>query len=109
MGALVIILGVVVGFFVAAVSYFSGVSLLWSLVIYAAAGNAIAAWLLMRFHRDSERDEIYLRREIDIEIEALNEMREREASVDREERSPVLFRALRLQEQMSARGGKNGL
>lgn len=110
MGALIIVIGGVVGFFIAAVSYFSGVSLLWSLVIYAATGNAIAGWLLMRFHRDSERDRAYMRREIDAEMEALSELRAAEAAGGTTaERSPILFRALRLQEQLNNRYDSRGV
>lgn len=104
MGALTIMLGGVIGFFIAAVSYFSGASLLWSLVIYAASGNAIAAWLLMRFYRDTEGDAEYLRRELEAEMEAMAELRAREASGgDTAERGPMLFSALRVQEQNGPR------
>lgn len=104
MGALIIMLGGVMGFFIAAVSYFSGVGLLWSLVIYAATGNAIAAWLLIRFHRDSEDDAEYLRRELEAEMEAMAELRARAASAtDMPERAPMLFSALRVQEQNGPR------
>ena len=109
MGALIIMIGGVVGLIVAAASYLYGASMLWSLVIYAAVGNSIAAWLLMRYHRDSESDQAYMRREIETELEALGEMR-MSGVMDPAlaERSPVLFRTLRLQARMNQRYGSRG-
>lgn len=105
MGGFMIIVGGVIGFLVAAASYLGGVGLLWSLVIYAAVGNGFAAWALWRFQREGERDALYLSRELEAEMEALREWKT--AQEQAEGRGPILFRALRLQEQ--DRGGKSGL
>lgn len=102
MGAVSVVLGGVAGFIFATVLYLSGVSLLWTLVGYAIAGNVVVAILMARYYRNERHWEETLAREMEAEMEALREYREAEAG---QERSPILFRSLRLQEQMSARAG----
>lgn len=102
MGAVSVVLGGVIGFIFATVLYFSGVGLLWTLVGYAVAGNVVVAVLMARYYRNARHWEQALAREIAADMEALREYREAEAA---KECAPILFRSLRLQEQMNARAG----
>lgn len=99
MGAVSVVIGGVAGFIFASLLYISGAGLLWTLVGYAIMGNGVVALLMLRYYRNETSWEKSLAREMEAEMEALREYREGKLS---EARSPILFRSLRLQEQMSA-------
>lgn len=79
MGALIVVLGGIVGLFGAGVAWLSGASLFWILVTFAASGHGVTALLLLRHYGQDDDLDLMLQHRIEMEMVALRETTEREA------------------------------
>lgn len=73
MGALIVVLGGIVGLFGAGVAWLSGASLFWILVTFAAAGHGVTAILLLRHYGQDDDLDLMLQHRIETEMVALRE------------------------------------